>query len=280
MNLTYSLRAARHSFKDWIRTRIFHRPSANTLRNYRGKLIDKETPFAVLESYRTIRTNLFYTGLMTKSAVIGITSPLAHEGKSLTCANLAITFGMANKRAVIVDCDMRAPSQGMIFSLETDAVGLSDYLSGQVDTVPVIKTSYENLSVVVSGRRPPNPAELLLGDRMESLLKTLKEEYDVIFLDLPPVAVVSDASVVASRVGGYLVVLESFQSDVSNTDRALHLLESVNANILGFVLNNVPQKGRGYGRYKGYSTYSYGEERLSRKERRARKRAARAKKKS
>jgi capsular exopolysaccharide synthesis family protein len=163
---------------------------------------------------------------------------------------------MGGKKVLVVDCDLRNPSQNVAFEVENGA-GLSEYLSGQVEELIPTPTFRENLDLILTGKRPPNPTELLSSERMKALLATLREEYDVIFLDLPPVGMMSDAAAVADRTDGYVLVVESGESETQNLDRAMELLSNVGAKILGLVLNNVSQKNGhyGYGRYGRYGKY-------------------------
>ena len=245
----------------YVRTRILHIPQRIECEDYDKKLLNENSAFGVVEAYRMLRTNLLYTGALADHAIIGLTSAMPNEGKTLTCMNLAISFAMAGKKTLIIDGDMRNPSQVKGFGTPIH-LGLSEYLSG-IRKDPVIqKTGRDNLFLMVAGKRPPNTAELLASPRMKELLESLREEYDVIFLDLPPIGLVSDTMVVAEMVDGMMLVVQAGESDARNVQAAIATLEQMKAHILGVVLNNVSQKSGGYGRYGRYGKYgkcgSYG----------------------
>lgn len=260
MNLGSTVRSMGRGISSWFKKKVLRRHEENE-QDYTGKILSADCSFGVMESYRAIRTNLMYTGTMAKSSVIAVSSAMPNEGKSLTCANLAISFAMTGKKVLVIDGDVRNPSQIKTFGVDGDASGLSEILSGQETEPNVIALEqWENLYLLRAGRRPPNSTELLLGEYMDTLLARLREEYDAIFIDLPPIGMVTDGIVIAEKVDGYLLVVEAAYSDSVNVTRAVDALEKVNAKILGFVLNNVSQKGGryGYGHYSHYSQYRYG----------------------
>ena len=190
MNLTASVKTHWTRLKKWFFHKVLRTPEESNQQNYKGKLISEDSAFSVLESYRTIRTNIQYTGILTSAAVIGVTSAMPNEGKSLSCSNLAISFAMSGKKVLIMDCDLRNPSQYIAFEAE-NGTGLSEYLSGQTEEAKPCATFRENLDLLLTGKRPPNPTELLSSEKMKALLASLREQYDVIFLDLPPVGMMS-----------------------------------------------------------------------------------------
>ncbi len=229
------------------------------------RLLTDDSPFAILEAYRLARTNLTYTASNGETPIYAFTSANANEGKSLTCANLAISFAKAGERVLIIDCDLRNPSQVIAFSA-TERNGVSEFLAAIDKTPHVQSTAYENLSLMVAGKIPPNPAELLGSPRMALLLETLRSQYDYIFVDLPPVNVVSDALIVSRLISGFVFVAKSDTCDTRSLSRAMASLRQVNATVIGTLLNGVEQKsGRrglfgkrrsGYG--YGYGNYGYG----------------------
>lgn len=210
-------------------------------KNYKNKLLTAKSPFVVSEAYRSLRTNLMYTGCADKCPVFVVTSSAPNEGKSLNCANLALSYAQIGKRTLIIDLDMRVPSQHITFDIENQN-GASAFLAGVVDAPNFIKTEYENLSLMVVGRTPPDPTELLNSPRFPVLLEKAKEQFDVIFLDVPPIGVMSDASIIAKYVSGYLVVMESGVSDKRELFATINTIEKVGGNILGFILNCVDFK--------------------------------------
>ena len=225
--------------------------------NYEGKLLTSKTPFAINEAFRTLRTNLFYTSKGEKCPVYGITSCYANSGKSLVIANAAISFSQLNKKVLLIDCDLRNSVVHKIFGLEK-GLGISELLAGSDNAVDraLRKTAYENLQVITSGGTPPNPTELLASERMNKLIGILKNHFDVIFIDLPPIGLVSDAAVIAEIVTGYVFTVRSGFDDRRDVEQVLGVAEQMNMNIIGFILNDVNVKvSAKYGKYGKYGRY-------------------------
>ncbi len=223
---------------------------------YKNRLLTSNSVFAVSEAYRTLRTNLMYTGSIEKCPVYAVTSSAPNEGKTLNCINIALSYAQIGKKTLVIDLDMRNPSQHI--ALEADnRNGVSEFLAGVSDAPCVQKTIYENLHLISGGRVPPDPSELLYSPRFEELLTVAKEKYDVIFLDLPPIGIVSDAAIIAKLVTGYIIVLEAGVSDTRYVLEATNSLESVKANIVGFILNGVdPKQDKYYAKYGKNGKYA------------------------
>ncbi len=222
--------------------------------SHADKLIHKDTASRVLEAYRMARTNLMYAAKGKGCRVFGITSASPHDGKSLTAANLSISFAMSGKHVLLIDGDMRRPTQSTAFGLAPET-GLSEYLAGVCDSAEIVPTEYANLSFLGAGRCPPNPAELLYGDRFSDLIEKAKAEYDCIFIDLPPMNVISDAAIVAPTLDGYVFVVRAEKSDKRLVQSAIDTITHVEGKVLGFILNDtdysvLPYRGLGY--YGGY----------------------------
>lgn len=241
-----------------------------TSNSYAGKLLTDKSPFAINEAFRSLRTNLSYTAGGDACPVYGITSCFESSGKSIIISNLAISFAKLNKRVLLIDCDLRKSVVHEIFDMER-GFGLSELLAGNDNSVDkcLRKTSYENLQVITAGGTPPNPTELLASDRMGKFIEFLKKHFDVIFIDLPPIGVVTDAAVLSELVTGYLFVIRSGCDDSRNLNYSVSIMEQMKANIVGFVLNDVNVKEGGkygkyifnryYGRYsRYYGKYGYG----------------------
>lgn len=226
-------------------------------------LIGSEISFAASESYKLLRTMLEYSFADEKNCrVIGITSALSGEGKSLTAVNLALNLAQMRNKVLLIDCDMRRPSIAAKLNMEK-APGLSGYLSGQKEINSLIRLcgirgAEKAFHVITSGTNPPNPVELLGSARMEKMLKALREPYDYIILDLPPVCEVSDALVVAKQTDGILMVVREDHCSRSLLTEALGKLEFVDARILGVAYNCANKDGGHYGKgyYKRYYKYS------------------------
>ena len=200
-----------------------------------------------VEAYRLVRTNLQYLAVDKPLRSIMITSGLPGEGKSLTAANLSLSFANAGKATVLVDADMRRPVQSALFGLP-NVYGLSAVLAGSctlheaLQPVPRAK----NLWVLPAGPTPPNPAELLGSRRAQELFAGLANDYEVVIYDTPPPAMVADPLVLAPQVDGVILVVSAENSDYVQSQKAKEALEKVGARILGVVLNDVPLKQMGY----------------------------------
>ncbi|HZK71056.1 MAG TPA: CpsD/CapB family tyrosine-protein kinase [Clostridia bacterium] len=210
--------------------------------------VDFKSP--VFEAYRTLRTNIEFSGVDKKIKTILITSASSSEGKSTTCANLAVVFAQMGSKTLLVDADLRKPVQHKIFNT-TKNIGLTSLLSSDISVEDVIsKTDFNNLFVLSCGIKPPNPSELISSARMKKLVVEWKDMFDVIIIDSPPVGIVTDASILSSMVDATIVVVSSRRTEYNDMDRAIESLRNVNANIVGTVLNN----------FKGYDNngrYNY-----------------------
>lgn len=228
-------------------------------RNDPKKMLGPETPFVIKESYNTIRTNLMFTQKGEKCPVFVVTSPDANNGKTINTVNLAINFAQVGKRTLIIDSDMRNPTIHRMFSIPVKN-GLSEILAGLTDNITVSKTEIENLSVLSSGKIPPNPAELLASPRMDKLLTFVKGHYDCVFIDTPPINLVTDATAFAPKATGYVVIVKAGNTDVPEVRAAVDSLKGIGANIVGFILNDAMPSHKKYSSYyrKYDRKYKYG----------------------
>lgn len=205
----------------------------------------------VAEQFRTIRTNIQFSIAMKDLKTLLFSSSAPLEGKTTICTNVAAMFAEQGKKVVIVDADMRRPSIARVFHLKND-VGLSTLITEKylkIDDV-VHQIEMANLDVITSGLIPPNPSELLDSERMDEIIEMLKEKYDLIFFDLPPVVSVTDAQVLATKVDGVILVIRQEVAHVEDVYKAKELLELVDANILGAIFNGEANNG-------DYSNYYY-----------------------
>lgn len=234
--------------------------SPNARIEYRSRLLGPNSDFAVSEAYNKLRTNLLYTLADKHCPVVGVTSAFKGCGKSLTLANLAIALSQLGKRVLVIDCDLRSPVQHRVFNLKNET-GVSEILGGfQKGGITVCKTKdYPNVSVLTAGSVPPNPSELLAGGRMAKLVGLVKEKFDMVIIDLPPINVVTDAGVISSLVDGYVFVARAGVDDNRSVSSAMEAMKQMNATVLGVVLNdvNVDLHSKRYGRY---SKYGYGDQ--------------------
>lgn len=202
----------------------------------------------VAEAFRTLRTNLEFSNLDKSLRSILVTSASAEEGKSTTLANLAVTIAQSGKRVVLVDADLRRPTQHTIFGLKS-IPGLTDMVRDDslLANPPTQDTGVQNLKVLTSGQQPPNPAEILGSKRLSEILAALLENADMVLFDAPPLLAVTDAAVLASRVDGVLLVVSAGKTKRENARKAQSQLEKINARVIGAVLNNAsPDSGAQY----------------------------------
>lgn len=199
-------------------------------------LVDKTSPIS--EQYRTIRTNIQYSvpgDREIRNMVITSSGP--GEGKSTTSANLAVVFANAGQRVLLVDADMRKPTVHKTFSLP-NTVGLSSLLSSHQELTNVVQTTIvDNLNILSSGPKPPNPSELLNSTQMDRVIQETKEQYDFVIFDMPPIVTVTDAQIMASKTDGTLLVVREDVSRKESLMKAQELLHLVKANVLGVVYN-------------------------------------------
>lgn len=194
----------------------------------------------ISEAYRSLRTNLEFSSLDRPLKTMVVTSAGPEEGKSTTLANLAVTLAQAEKKVILVDCDLRRPSQHEIFEVG-NSLGLTSMVVDEeaFKNPPLQETPVPNLKLLPSGPLPPNPSELLGSRRMEEIIATLREKADLVLFDAPPIIAVTDAAVLASKVDGVLLVIRAGTTKRDHAQQAKALLEKVNARLVGAVLNNV-----------------------------------------
>lgn len=221
-------------------------------------LLREDTNFNIKEAYKAARTNVMFSVPGEGCKKVVITSSYPAEGKTTASTNLSITFAQTGNRVLLIDCDMRKPKIHKAFNLVGDK-GLSNVLGGFCGLSEVMqKTAYENLSVISAGHIPPNPAELLASESMKKLLEELSSQFDYIFLDTPPVNVVTDATVLVPVTSGIIMVVRQAVTNQHDIQEALAKLELVEAKVLGFILGSIkPQKGM-TGKYGKYGKYGAG----------------------
>jgi len=206
----------------------------------------------ISEAYRTLRTNVQFTSVDSETKKIMVTSSGPREGKSSTVANLAVSIAQAGKSVLVVDADMRNPTQHKLFGLD-NGQGLSVSLAQDLDFRSYIQdTAVPGVSVLTGGPVPPNPAELVGSKRMKRLIEAVSKEYDMVLFDSPPIVAVTDAAILAQEVDGVILVLASGEVNKDYAQRAKELLDKVGAKILGAVLNKVDLKTSEYYYYYYY----------------------------
>ena len=229
--------------------------------DFRRRLITYEDPKSpISESYRSLRTNIKYASADKKIKSLLISSPQPGEGKSTTTANLAIAFAQLRKRTLLIDADLRKPVQHNVFE-QARGPGLAEYLVGEIDDFSTIihKTKVEDLFIVTAGGLPPNPSELLGSSRMGDLVDKLEHEWDMVLFDSPPIVAVTDASMISGEIDAVVMVVKAGQTDRAAVDRALDTIKSVQAPLIGVILNGAsPETLTGkYAYYYSYYNYYY-----------------------
>jgi len=228
------------------------------------KLTDKDAPFHIIESYKSIRTNLSFALSTVEKKTFAVSSANPGEGKSTTSANIAIAIAQSGSHVLLIDADMRKSVQHKIFEL-VNKKGLSTAVSKMHTPDECIqKNVMENLDIMTAGPIPPNPSELLASEAMEQMLHTLSEQYDVILIDTPPVNVVTDAMELAKYISGIVLVVRYGRTTDEDVDNVFDRVKLANMNLLGFILNGVKSKHAGYyskygkGKYYYKKGYGYG----------------------
>ncbi len=231
----------------------------NKLKNEKKVFTDKErlirvdSHFTIIEAYKRMRTNLLFM-LGKERKVIAFTSTTANEGKTTNCLNLGITFSQMGKKTLIIDMDMRRPQIHHYFDVEASP-GLSEVLAGFSQKPTILKTEYENLYVLPAGKTPPSPPELIMSQVFLSLLEELKSEFEYIFIDTPPVQLVTDLAVVAGKIDGVVFVVREREVPIDMLKKAVASIEQVGGKLLGFVLND-SNKASAYLQYRYRRKYA------------------------
>lgn len=203
-----------------------------------GRITSLEKPQSnISEAYRTIRTGIEFSNLDKDLKIICITSSKKDEGKTTVLSNLGVSFAKIDKKVLLIDADLRNPSISKMFDT-SNTQGLMDILLGKRNIQDCVKkTKQENLYILTGGTIPPNPAEVLSSKKMSEFIESIKDEYDYILIDSPPVGVVSDASIISSYSDGVIFVVGANEVDSNLAKIAKERLDSVKANIVGVILN-------------------------------------------
>ena len=224
---------------------VYHRPKSN-----------------LAEAYRGIRTALYFSTRGEGHKVIQVSSPNPGDGKSTMAANLAVAIAQSGKRTMIVESDFRRPRVHKLFGLERD-IGVTSVIAGEAELSDAIQeTGIENLYSLSCGPKPSNPSELLSSPRYGELIDLLREKFDYVIIDTPPLMAVTDPAVVATRVDGILLTIRISKRSQQDCVRSAELLASLGANQLGVIVNGVDARdkygGYGYGGYRQYGSKTYG----------------------
>jgi len=227
-------------------------------KNQMTSAIDLTTVMAptsiVTEQIKTVKANINFTIANQQAHTIMVTSAMLGEGKSTISSNLAVEYAKGGLQVLLIDADLRRPTMHKTFNLRNQN-GLSSWIGNQlVDINDVIQPVLDNLFVMTSGPKPPNPAELLDSTKMEELLTSVTRNLDLVIVDAPPVLPVVDAQLLANKVDGTVLVIRQNKTEKLAAHNAISALKKSQAKILGAVLNDVQSKeNRGYSGYGYYS---------------------------
>ena len=214
--------------------------------------------FSISEDYRTVRTSILFSHSDSQPKTICFTSTLPQEGKTATVSNIAVSFAQLEGKVLLVDCDMRKPRLHKVFKVR-NLVGLSGYLTGKVTFEDAIqKTSVENIWILPSGPHPPNPAELLNSRRMKDFMALVKERFDVILLDTPPVLAVIDPVIISSLSDCTVIVIRAGKTTRKPLAKAVAEVRKAKSEVIGVIFNEVRIGRQGtVGPYYHYYQYEY-----------------------
>ncbi|PGZ80231.1 capsular biosynthesis protein [Priestia megaterium] len=205
----------------------------------------------VAEQYRTIRTNIQFSGADQDIKSLILTSSGTAEGKSTTASNLAAVYAQQGLKVLLIDADLRKPTVHYTFRLENHA-GLTNVLTRQSTLGQAVQeTEVRDLYVLTSGPIPPNPSELLASHQMEELLKEMKHQFDMVIFDTPPILAVADAQILANQVDASILVVSSGKTEKEAALKAKELLVHAKSKLLGAVLNNRKADSGNYYYYYG-----------------------------
>ena len=208
-------------------------------------IVERKPKSIQAEAYRSLRTNIQYSSFDKEYKTLVVTSANPGEGKTTVSSNLALVLSQGEKKILLIDCDMRRPSIHKRFRV-TNTHGITDLLLGKKSIDSVINKFNNNLHIITSGKIPPNPADMLDSKVMTKFLDAMKNEYDYIVIDTPPIQAAADAQILSTKTDGILVVVRAGESKKDIVIDSISKLKKVNANIIGTVLNGVENKNEKY----------------------------------
>ena len=211
--------------------------------------LEKDFNFLINEAYKRLRTNIQYSSFDKQIKSIVVTSGENGDGKSTISANLALSFSKSHTKTIIIDCDLRNPSQHKLFKISNE-IGISEVLIGKCCVEEAVNKYNEHLHVLPTGKVPPDPCEMLSSKSMTHLLDILNSMYEIVILDTPPITIVNDAQILSTKVDGTILVVRESKSKIDNVVEAKELLMNVGANIIGVVLNDRKVNTKKYYTYR------------------------------
>lgn len=216
-------------------------------------LLNENSPFAVIEAYKALRTNIMFSLPGTDCKCIAVTSSARAEGKSTNCANLAISFAQIGKKVLLIDADMRLSTAASMLGVRSKP-GLSNLLAEGAKFNEVwVRDKEHGIDIIPAGNVPPDPTRLLESKQMEGLLYALRKHYQYIFIDLPPANTVTDALILTKCVDGYLLLVKHNSTEHRAVAEMISRFQRVNGSILGFLYTDAGIENKGY-----YQKYGYG----------------------
>ncbi|MGN0316814.1 MAG: CpsD/CapB family tyrosine-protein kinase [Lachnospira sp.] len=230
-------------------------------KNFKDNIVElqmKDTEFAVTEAFNTLRTNIMFSGEDIKTIMFTSTHPA--EGKSFVAMQLAKSFAEINKKVVYLDCDLRKSVTLSRYKIRGKKSGLTEYLTGQNSQL-IYETNIPNLAIILSGHLVPKPIEMLQSKKFNDMLSVLRDQFDYVIVDAPPIGNVVDACIIAPKVDGTVFVVRSDAVGRNHAMQAKKQLEKSNGRLLGVAFNGVGiHKGSYYYKYSNaYGDYYYGE---------------------
>ena len=222
----------------------------------RKRLLTNESPFAIKEAYVKLRTSLLFCMTADKErpcSTFAVTSAKPSEGKSLTAANIAISYAMLGKRVLLIDADMRKPTQRRLWRVKINT-GLCDFLA-KIGRLELAKVKELPLWIICTGTIPPNPSELLSSERMKRFVAESANIYDYVIIDTPPINTVADAQIISTYVDGVVIVTKSGVTTADELHDATDAVLRAGGNLCGVILNDLNMKS---GKYAYKYKYKYG----------------------
>lgn len=215
-------------------------------------IVEKKPKSISTEAYKSLRTNIQYSSFDNEYKTIVVTSSVPGEGKSTTSGNLALVLAQGESKVLLMDCDMRKPTIHKKFGI-SNTYGLSDLLQckSNMNFEKISHKYNDNLTIITSGKIPPNPSEMLSSKAMSNFLDEMKGKFDYVILDTPPIHAVTDSQVLARRVDGVVLVVRANKTKKEIVSNSINSIKNINANFIGIVLNGVDNSSNKYYQYYG-----------------------------